>query len=113
MHYGDKDAVESAILEVVIYKHEVVGEIRGLSDDFEYSLESIQQCKYINPRLLASFIKRFDSGKEGAFLDINGWKTLTAETWQLVTFKVDDDDRLRVESIEDVSESKNEFHRLH
>lgn len=56
MHYEDKFVEENAILNVVIYKHEVISDNPNETDTVSYRLYSIQECKFIEPGDLSSFL---------------------------------------------------------
>lgn len=111
MHYNDIEAVENNILEVVVYKHADLTKSLDLSkpDKFFYQVASIQNCKYVHDGLLLWFLKNSDK----FFRKLPEFKLLKEENWYLVVLKGDGNGTLLVQSITNVTDSENEFHRLH
>ena len=104
MHYGDKESLKENELVLVVYKHEVLGE----ENKFDYELSSIQSCKYFPPRLLMKIIVSPDKYLAEFFADKK------IEEWYLITLKSTDGyDDFELTSIENVSNTDNDFHRLH
>lgn len=113
MHYGDKEQLEEARLEVVIYKHEKVkDEVRLKSGRLSrkcvgYEITSIQECKFVNPMALRRLLK--DTYRYVKRLD-----DMKFEEWYLVRFRdVDGYGKLSIESIHNVSLSQNQLLKLH
>jgi hypothetical protein len=105
MHYNDKEAVENNILEVVIYKHADLTK----SHKFYYQVTSIQNCKYVRVGLLFWFLKNPDK----FFKKLPEFKLLKEENWYYVVLKGDGNGNLIVENVTNVTDSENDFHRLH
>jgi len=111
MHYCDTEQLKDNILQVVFYKHCVSKNDDDTYSDKNYdvSLESIQQCRYINPYILKKFLVVYEYilADELNEIDPERWYQFTIRYtgWEVDCFKV--------EKIEDVSESSSEFHRLH
>lgn len=100
MHYSDPKHKKEQILEVVIYKH----------NGGEFDLDSIQSCKYINPYVLKHFLEAYEYLLEDAIAKLN------CEEWFLFKLKwidVFNKRDITITSITNVSNSNNEFHRLH
>lgn len=100
MHYSDKKQLRENILKVVVYIH-----TEDDSNELSVQVCSIQVCKYFNPRTLQKILMVPEF-----FINPTG---LNAESWLLVSIKDMGYDEIRIISIEDVSESNNEFYRLH
>jgi hypothetical protein len=103
VHYGDKEQIKHNKLTIVIYKH---GTPR--KNVFDYDLTSIQECKYF-PKLLLKdmlgntkkiFSKYFKDKKEEEWYEV---KLTTLDGYK----------KIKINSIKNVSDTKNEFHRLH
>lgn len=99
MHYGDKKQTQENILRFVVYTHE---------SDFGTFLEvcSIQECKYFPPRTLEQIINH-------PYNYITKDKVPLNEEWYEVAIKLVDYDTVEIMSVENVSNTENEFHRLH
>jgi len=105
MHYGDSEQSKSNILEVVVYLHANnwdVDKNKQLKDELRVC--SIQECKFIRPHLLMKFLRNPRKYISGLLLP---------EEWYRVRLKEIDWLELEVLEIENVSESDNEFYRLH
>lgn len=101
MHYLDKQQLDENILELVIYIHNILGD----TDESSIQVSSIQTCKYISPSILQKVLMVPEY-----FINVRDYER---ERWLLVTLKETDDCLLTVLSVENVTETKNEFHRLH
>jgi hypothetical protein len=115
MHYGDKNQLTNSHLEIVVYKHEILGkEIsrnkNGLVSKrcVDYEITSIRKCEKISPRVLNRILS-------------DPYKHLTKaldfipfEEWVLV--KITDLDgygKIKVEPLTIVSKHPDESMRLH
>ena len=101
MHYTSDEQLSENILKLVIYIHTE----GGASDELEVQVASIQECRYFSPSTLQKILMVPDF-----FINARDYKP---EEWILVTIKDLGYDSVRIESVECVSESNNEFHRLH
>ena len=101
MHYEDKEQLEQNHLEIVVYCHDSPHNKYGL----DLTITSIQSCQYFQPRLLKKLIKKpnqlFSSG------------TMRLEEWYRLRIKQTGWDSFVVTEVENVSDSINEFHKLH
>ena len=112
MHYDDEEAVKNAILKVVIYKHET-----NNPDEFFYKLCSVQQCQYIHPYILESFLSNWKDKFKSQL------ESLDAETWYVVIFRCKDPENSQTHPYEtlplvwsdcmNVNNSGNDFLKLH
>lgn len=100
MHYSDPEQLVGNLLKLVIYIH-----TENDSNDLSVEVASIQECKYFSPRTLQKILMVPEF-----FINPTGLKT---ESWLIVSIKDVGYDSIQILSIEDVSESNNEFHRLH
>jgi hypothetical protein len=101
MHYGEKKQLVYNGLEVVFYKHETKFK------KYEYELTSIQYCKLIHPKLLKEFLD--DPLSFGIKPKL---KTLPEEKFYKVFLKQDENFRLYVDEVKDVT-NDDEFNHLH
>lgn len=100
MHYSDPDQLLGNVLKLVIYIH-----TNSEDDELDVQVASIQECKYFSPRTLQQMlmVPKF-------FINPTGLET---ESWLIVSIKDLGYDSIQIVSIEDVSESDNEFYKLH
>lgn len=100
MHYLDKEQLASNYLEVVVYFHEYkLGNI-----EFGVEIASIQKCQYFSPRLLQTILKHPKKLYRPSF---------EFENWYRLRMKQIDQKNWAVTEVETVTNSNNEFHRLH
>lgn len=101
MHYEDKEQLDQNHLELVVYCHESPYSKCGV----EIEITSIQSCQYFQPRLLKKLIKKpnqlFSSNK----MYLEQWYRLRINQTSWGSFVVTE--------VENVSDSINEFHKLH
>lgn len=116
MHYGDTEQVDSHELLLVVYKHGTSvsksasskkdGTHRRVSVDYEIS--SIQSCKYFPVWVLIGIL---NNPYEYLNTELSKYKF---EEWYELKIKMGiGNKRIEVLSVENVSEHKNEFKRLH
>ena len=98
MHYLDDKQIENNILQIVLYKHEVLPS----EDEIDYEITSIQKCQYVPPRLILKLLK--NPNKLSKFKEI---AKLEIEKWWLLSFKQNKWDKLSLLSFEDVSDDDN------
>lgn len=112
MHYLDDEQVKENALDVVIYVHESSGDL----DNRYYELASIQKCQYVDVNDLKDFLDCFNQFcRENK--EISALKT---EEWWLVELKNEEGEAFTsdpfnfiISKITNVSESDNQFHKLH
>jgi hypothetical protein len=106
MHYDDPRVIKQNRLNIVMYKH-------GTENPGEYDMDisSIQECRYIFPYSLIKFLHAY---KYLPIL-IEKFEELEFEKWYLFEIKFLDCYELNIEvlNVTDVSDSNNNFHRLH
>lgn len=103
MHYGDKEHIDSNILELIVYKHTSEFDEGG----YYVSIESVYNCSHFSPRILARILVDFSKHfkKEAEEMDL--------EEWYLVKIKSYDIESFELVGYENVSITDDEFHRLH
>ena len=101
MHYSDQEQLNENVLKLVIYIHTNLAD----PDDLLVQVASIQECKYFNPLTIQKILMVPE-----VFVNAHDCEH---EQWLLFTFKDLGNDSIRIVSIENVSETDNEFHRLH
>ena len=105
MHYTDDEQIEKNLLEIVIYIHGHCDDDKGQT----ITVPSIQNCKYFSPRILSKILKDPDK----YFKNNTKISTLKQEEWFLVKIKQIDWNNISIESIQNVSEEKEDILRLH
>ena len=100
MHYSDPEQLEGNLLKLVIYIH-----TEDDSNELTVQVTSIQECKYFSPRILQKILMIPEH-----FINPTGLET---ESWLLISMKDEGYGCISITAIENVSESNNEFHRLH
>ena len=115
MHYGDKIQLEKSKLQIVVYKHEVLGSAfkrnkNGIISKrcVDYEICSIIACEFISPRVIRNLLN-------------NPYKYLAKsldhvefETWNKLDIKDDDGwGKLTVTSIQNVDDSIHDIDTLH
>jgi hypothetical protein len=101
MHYEDTEQLKQNHLELVAYCHESPYSKYGV----EIEITSIQSCQYFQPRLLKKLIKKPNQ----LFLS----NKMQLEQWYRLRIKQSTWDSFVVTEVENVSDSINEFHKLH
>ena len=127
MHYGDRKQNKSNILTIVVYKHGIMGRdvykhgIMGWKPRYkkdgtlsrssvDYDVTSIQKCQYFPPRILRNLLSDTYSHVNTKMSKLPFEKYYELE---LVTRIRDMQLLVHVLSVKDVTDSKNEFKRLH
>lgn len=100
MHYSDQEQLDENILRLVIYIH-----TEDDSNELTVQVASIQECRCFSPSSLQKILMVPEH-----FINPTGLET---EEWLLVSMKDEGYECVSITSIENVSESNNEFHRLH
>jgi hypothetical protein len=114
MHYGDKQQLKESLLEIVIYKHEVLGSTFKRNKDgvvskrcVDYQITSIQKCEKFNPRVLNNLLS--DPYK---YLS-KDLDNLPTEEWFLIKIVDSNGWKFEIKPMASVSEHPNEIYRLH
>jgi hypothetical protein len=114
MHYGDDKQLKDSILEIVIYKHEVLGtkfkrNKNGIVSKrcVDYQITSVQRCEKFNPRVLNNLLS--DPYK---YLS-NDLDSLPNEEWFLIKIVDIDGWDFEIKPLARVSDHPNEIYRLH
>ena len=103
MHYGDEEQLKKNELVIVVYKHETNKEGK-----FDYEIASIKKCEYFPPRLLWRIMKKPKKFLRHAFKDKK------AECWyETKIITTDGYEYINILSVDDVSDTPNDFDRLH
>lgn len=104
MHYKDPKQEEFGILQIVIYRHEFWENGKPTGKSSKVDITSIQKCEFIYPHIVEQLLRCPEK-----YIDS---EVYSLDQWHLLTFK-SINGCLRLISSENVSESNNEFHRLH
>lgn len=115
MHYGDEKQIKKSRLELVIYKHEVLGTAFKRNKNgvvskrcVDYEIASIQKCKFFNPRVLKKILEN-----PYKFLS-KDLDDLPTEEWVKVEIvDLDGWGKIQVKPVSVVSEHPKEIMRLH
>lgn len=103
MHYGDDEQIKENSLILIAYKHGT-----GNKNVFSYEISSVKKCQYFPVRLLGDIIKRPNH------YFVKPLKSLKEENWyELVIKSPDGYDKYIIEKITEVTNSDNEFDKLH
>jgi len=104
MHYGDEEQMVENKLVMVVYKHTILGK----KGKFDYHIQSIQECKYFPPNLLAKFIRKPNKH----FRDI--LENEKPESWIKITIRnLDGWNAFQVEEVLDITLSGDQSLKLH
>ena len=105
MHYGDIGQEEANIIKIVVYQHEIWEDFKPTGKGDTLKTKSIQSCQFVDPELVESLINWPDH-----YIDAD---KLEFDNWYLVTLKQIEESKLKVISIENVTNSENKYYRLH
>jgi hypothetical protein len=115
MHYGDEKQLKDCSLELVVYKHEILGAKHKINKDgiqskryVDYDVTSIRKCEKFPPRVLSRILR-----DPYAYL-AKPLNSLPFEEWILVKIEdVDGYGKVHVKPISIVSEHPDSSMRLH
>jgi len=103
MHYGDPEQLNKNILQVVFYKHQILGTKKAT-----YDFTSIQNCKFIHPTTLKNFLKNplLPEIKEKL-------KNLPYEGFYLFILQENKNRQLRIINVCETTNKRNKLYFLH